>query len=840
VSAWTWSLSDNNDNLSTGPRVSGHTTACVATKSPTSTTKNDKIFLFGGHIPEDDSAPQPDIIGGAGASAVSYSSKASRASTPLEARAESARVAAAAAAGQPPEGEDPLHATTTITATHDLWVYEKDKSNGAEDWELISRKAQGVSRPTPRTHAATAVLGHMMYLFGGYDPSTGKNLSDVWTLSMKTNKWSLTQAWMPFEVSKHSACAISATQIAIHTHKGTYVYDHAGPTPTVLEQPTTGEGPDGLSLCASCGISRTDSTGSNTGNDNLIIGGSTLSHDMLIFGGSTGEKLGFSSAAFVLNTKSWSWTKLLPKTSSPRSLQSPSIASVGNNQCIVFGGAALKNSNPNLVIPSDETWLLTVDGNSANWEQIAVDSEGSASHDNNDNQSITPDGRLAASLTATTSEELVLQGGYDPISKKTYGAGGRGTWILTKNPIDLALARQKKKEARQKSKDAKLSGAEAAAKRASDIIAQAGSGMGFDGTTLGVGGLDDVLEEIKTRIWTPLAAPPQLLKELGIQPTRGLLLYGGPGCGKTLLASTLGSMLSPFRPITVVNGPEILDKFVGSSEANLREIFDNPPDIYEHFRRNETDGGDAMSRAAIHIVVMDEFDAVARARGGGGGGQGDAGVARDSVVNQLLSKMDGVQPLVVPTLVIGLTNKRSLIDPALLRPGRFEVQIEITPPKTDAQRRSILIVHTQQMFDAGRLQVNDPPPGSAAAHQLEKTNNLNILTYDQLTKKLAIDCDGFSGAAIAGVTRAAASRALARAVGQLSGDLAYSSDNDSPTSIMDCLVTQDDFYQAVNDLRRDTSGTSDQAEDEAVVSGIEDRQDGRVGGFRTRLRQWWR
>jgi vesicle-fusing ATPase len=97
----------------------------------------------------------------------------------------------------------------------------------------------------------------------------------------------------------------------------------------------------------------------------------------------------------------------------------------------------------------------------------------------------------------------------------------------------------------------------------------------------------------------------------------------------------------------------------------LREIFDNPPDIYEKYRTAEADGGDAMARAALHIIVMDEFDAVARARGGrdGKGGQGDAGVARDSVVNQLLAKMDGVNPLPVPTLVIGLTNKRSLIEP---------------------------------------------------------------------------------------------------------------------------------------------------------------------------------
>ncbi len=89
-------------------------------------------------------------------------------------------------------------------------------------------------------------------------------------------------------------------------------------------------------------------------------------------------------------------------------------------------------------------------------------------------------------------------------------------------------------------------------------------------------------------------------------------------------------------------------------------------------------------------------------------------ISRDSVVNQLLAKMDGVQPLCVPTLVIGLTNKRSLIEPALLRPGRFEVQIEIPPPRTTEQRVSILKVHTKHMYAAGRLQVNDPPEGSTA------------------------------------------------------------------------------------------------------------------------------
>ena len=100
----------------------------------------------------------------------------------------------------------------------------------------------------------------------------------------------------------------------------------------------------------------------------------------------------------------------------------------------------------------------------------------------------------------------------------------------------------------------------------------------------------------------------------------------------------------------------------------MREIFDNPPEIYEKYRSQEADSGEILSSVALHVVVMDEFDAVARARGGRGGKgeQGDAGVARDSVVNQLLAKMDGISPLPAPTLVIGLTNKRSLIEPGKL------------------------------------------------------------------------------------------------------------------------------------------------------------------------------
>lgn len=187
------------------------------------------------------------------------------------------------------------------------------------------------------------------------------------------------------------------------------------------------------------------------------------------------------------------------------------------------------------------------------------------------------------------------------------------------------------------------------------------------------------------------------------------------------------------------------------------------------------------------MLVFDEFDAISRRRGSDHH-QTDAGIARDSLVNQLLAKMDGIDPLPVPTLVIGLTNQRHLIDPALLRAGRFEVQIEIPPPRSVEQRISILQIHTNAMYSSGRLLVRDPPEGTVA-FRMSRAILSSLPTYPELLDDIARMCDGFTGASLAGIVRAAASRALERAV------------ESNRTHIEDCIVTELDLKNAVEEVR---------------------------------------
>lgn len=141
---------------------------------------------------------------------------------------------------------------------------------------------------------------------------------------------------------------------------------------------------------------------------------------------------------------------------------------------------------------------------------------------------------------------------------------------------------------------------------------------------MGIGGLDNEFAQIFRRAFASRIFPPGLVDKLGIQHVKGLLLYGPPGTGKTLIARQIGKFLEAEEP-KVVNGPEILNKFVGQSEENIRKLF---ADAEKEYKAK----GDESN---LHIIIFDELDAICKQRGGKNDGTG----VGDSVVNQLLSKV---------------------------------------------------------------------------------------------------------------------------------------------------------------------------------------------------------
>ncbi|SDF49013.1 CDC48 family AAA ATPase [Sporolituus thermophilus] len=254
-----------------------------------------------------------------------------------------------------------------------------------------------------------------------------------------------------------------------------------------------------------------------------------------------------------------------------------------------------------------------------------------------------------------------------------------------------------------------------------------------------VGGLDKELQRIREMIELPLKYP-EVFRQLGVDAPKGVLLYGPPGTGKTLMARAVAS--ESRATFLHVNGPEIVNKFYGESEARLRELFET------------------AQRRAPSIIFIDEIDAIAPKR------SEVIGDVEKRIVAQLLALMDGLKSR-GEVIVIGATNVPDMVDPALRRPGRFDRELSINPPDM-AGRLAILKIHTRSM----RL---DP--------------SVDLERIAQMTH-------GFVGADLAILCKEAGMNAIRRILPEL--DLRE--EGLPPESLAKLRVTADDFLQAFREV----------------------------------------
>ncbi len=254
-----------------------------------------------------------------------------------------------------------------------------------------------------------------------------------------------------------------------------------------------------------------------------------------------------------------------------------------------------------------------------------------------------------------------------------------------------------------------------------------------------IGGMRHVIKRIRELVELPLRHP-ELFKHLGIEPPKGVLLYGPPGTGKTLLARAVANETEAH--FIAINGPEIMSKFYGESEARLREIF-------EEAKKN-----------APAIIFIDEIDALAPKR------DEVIGEVERRVVAQLLALMDGLEAR-GNVIIIAATNRPEAVDPALRRPGRFDREIEITLPDKQG-RLEILQIHTRNM----------------------------PLADDVDLQKLAEITHGYTGADLAALVKEAAMHALRRYLPEI--DLAS---DKIPSHVLENMeVRMEDFLAAYKEI----------------------------------------
>lgn len=254
-----------------------------------------------------------------------------------------------------------------------------------------------------------------------------------------------------------------------------------------------------------------------------------------------------------------------------------------------------------------------------------------------------------------------------------------------------------------------------------------------------VGGLRNEIKVMREIVELPLRHP-EIFDRLGIEPHSGILLYGPPGCGKTLIAKVLASESE--ANMYSINGPEIMNKYYGETEAKLREIFkeakDNSPSI----------------------IFIDEIDAIAPKR------EEAYGDVEKRVVAQLLALMDGLTDR-GNVIVLGATNRPDSVDPALRRPGRFDREIEVSVPNADG-RYEILQIHTRGM----------------------------PIAEDVESRRLASELHGYTGADIKSLCREAALKAIRRYL----PDIDLETEKVSAEILQKMDINIQDFYDAMHEV----------------------------------------
>jgi len=300
--------------------------------------------------------------------------------------------------------------------------------------------------------------------------------------------------------------------------------------------------------------------------------------------------------------------------------------------------------------------------------------------------------------------------------------------IILGNYLDFKLLKSSPKGIVKIDKDTKLS-----------IITDASAERKPRVTYEEIGGLNEQLLKMRECVELPLKHP-EIFSRLGIEPHSGILLYGPPGTGKTLIAKAIANETD--AKFYSINGPEIMNKYYGETEARLREIF-------KEAKEN-----------APSIIFIDEIDAIAPKR------EEVFGDVEKRVVAQLLALMDGLSDR-GNVIVIGATNRPESVDPALRRPGRFDIEIEVNVPNADG-RFEILQIHTRGM----------------------------PLSDDVDLKKIADELHGYTGADIKALCREAAIKALRRYL----PEIYLENDNISPEILEKLTITSVDFYEGMKGI----------------------------------------